>query len=80
MFQMERAGEDPATRIEDIVTDACFERWDEVFGTRLDDDPSLSLSFLYPVHAGWDAGDRGVVCFLAPVDEDGYLVGSRLPS
>jgi hypothetical protein len=80
VFNLERAGDYPATRIEDIVTDACWAHWDETFGASLDGDPSLGLSLLFPERAGWEAGDRHVVCLLASIDEGGYLVGTRVPS
>lgn len=79
VFDIERSGDYPGARIEDLASEGCLASWQDAIGTAYADDTELELQYLSPSRDGWEDGDRSVICLIERLDGS-PMVGSRVNS
>jgi hypothetical protein len=66
--EFDLAGTTYPVDIDTEAGDGCYERWQPTLGTVYEDDLERDITFFTPTPEGWLTGDRGVTCFVIPVD------------
>jgi hypothetical protein len=61
--------------IDEEAAEGCYDRWQAALGTVYEDDLERDFTIFTPTREGWDLGDRGVTCFVIPID-GGQVTGS----